>query len=470
MPEGRRIVVLGGGPAGCGAAFRLRQTARADVTLIERQSVVGGNAGSFDWGGQHLDFGSHRLHHACDPGVLSDIRALLGDDLLDRPRNGRIRLRNSFVRFPLKPADLLLRLDRAFAFGALRDMAAAPLRRRAAAGADSFADVLLRSLGPTICRDFYFPYARKIWGREPSELSGIQARRRVTANSFAKLLRRVMKPVGAGRFYYPRRGFGQISSALAATAESLGARFLMDTSVVGLQAPGGRGEPWRVETESPAGRHTTSADDVWSTVPITLLARLIRPEPPPALIEAAGNIDFRAMILIYLQLDVDQFTPIDAHYFPEGNIAITRLSEPKNYAASSEPRGTTILCAELPCDPTDAVWSMSDAQLAERVSDDLRTASLPLQRSPIAVHVRRLRHAYPIYLRGYETPFGALDDWISRQPGLLTFGRQGLFAHDNTHHALFMAYCAVDCLADGEFDIERWARYRDLFASHVVED
>ena len=29
-----------------------------------------------------------------------------------------------------------------------------------------------------------------------------------------------------------------------------------------------------------------------------------------------------------------------------------------------------------------------------------------------------------------------LDRWAEGLGGLLTFGRQGLFAHDNTHHAL----------------------------------
>jgi ubiquinone/menaquinone biosynthesis C-methylase UbiE len=40
----------------------------------------------------------------------------------------------------------------------------------------------------------------------------------------------------------------------------------------------------------------------------------------------------RAMILIYLVLEQPQFTPFDAHYFPEANLALTRLSEPKNYS------------------------------------------------------------------------------------------------------------------------------------------
>ncbi len=55
--------------------------------------------------------------------------------------------------------------------------------------------------------------------------------------------------------------------------------------------------------------------------------------------------------------------------------------------------------------------------------------------------------------------------------GILTFGRQGLFAHDNTHHALFMARCAVRCLgSDGGFQREKWENFREIFASHVVED
>jgi hypothetical protein len=52
----------------------------------------------------------------------------------------------------------------------------------------------------------------------------------------------------------------------------------------------------------------------------------------------------------------------------------------------------------------------------------------------------------------------------------LSYGRQGLFAHDNTHHALYMANAAVECLAGGRFDAGKWADYRRIFATHVVED
>jgi protoporphyrinogen oxidase len=470
------IVILGAGPAGVGGAYQLRRQKRARVSVVEQKSVVGGNAGSFEWHGQRLDYGSHRLHPACAAEILSDIKSLLGPDLLDRPRHGRIHLRDKWVHFPLKPVDLLLRLDRAFAFGTLRDMAGKSMRRRNGAG-DTFGSVLMANLGPTICHDFYFPYARKIWGRDPEELSGIQARRRVSAGSFAKLARKVLsqvpglKPPGAGRFFYPRRGYGQICEAIADAAQKDGAQLLLGWRVTGLEYVDGAAPRWRVHTQRAQESLILEADYVWSTLPISLLARaMVNPAVPADVLAAAGQIDYRAMLLVYLQLDTNQFTEYDAHYFPDAAIAITRLSEPKNYADLSEPRGRTVLCAELPCAPGDRYWNMSDEELGRLVAHDLSRAGIPLPRPAIAVHVQRLRHAYPIYLRGYEHPFGTLDAWAGSLPRFLSYGRQGLFAHDNTHHALYMAYSAVSCLQDGEFDAAQWERHRQVFATHVVED
>ncbi|HEX9107568.1 MAG TPA: FAD-dependent oxidoreductase [Longimicrobiales bacterium] len=476
-----RVLVLGAGPAGAGGAYRLRKLNRAQVTLVEQKGIVGGNAGSFDWNGHRLDFGSHRLHPACDPEILAEIRQLMGDELLDRPRHGRIRLRGRWIHFPLKPVDLLLRLDPAFATGVLADMARKKLPRTERAGRESFATVLRQGLGGTICDEFYFPYARKIWGREPEELSAIQARRRVSAGSFGKLVKKVlsavpgMKPPGAGRFFYPRNGYGAITEAYVRAAESAGADVLLGWRVTELKR---EGERWTATLEkaaapgSPAEQRTVEADYVWSTLPVTLLARMVRdPAPAPEVMSAASSLSYRSMMLVYLELPVEQFTEFDAHYFPGADVRITRLSEPKNYAVRSEPRGRTVLCAELPCSPDDPWWSWDDAALGRLVADDLAQAGLPLPALPSAVHVERLRHAYPIYLTGYEAPFAVLDRWADSVPGMLTYGRQGLFAHDNTHHALYMAYSAAKCLeSDGQFNRERWQEYRRIFETHVVED
>jgi protoporphyrinogen oxidase len=466
-----KVLILGAGPAGLGAAFKLRRELKASVIVVEQAPVVGGLAHSPEIGGQRVDLGSHRLHPACEPRVLADIQSLLGEDLLDRPRHGRIRLRGRWIHFPLKPMDLLLHLDPRFAVGSLLDRVRT--RPWSGNGRDSFASVLWRSLGPTICEEFYFPYARKIWGEDPDALSPIQAKRRVAASSFLKLIRKVMssvpgfKPPGAGRFFYPRQGFGQISEAYANAAQAEGADIRLGWRVTSLV----RGaDGWTATAQKGDDTVEIAADLVWSTVPVPILARLVQPPPPPEVVAAASAIDYRSIILIYVTVDVDHFTEFDAHYFPASEIRITRLSETKNYAARTEPRGRTTLCAELPCSPEDDVWGLDDAALGQLVADDLARAGIPLPVKPSAIAVRRLRHAYPIYRHGYERPLDVLDRWIESVPDFLSYGRQGLFAHDNTHHALYMAYSAVDCLMEGRFDEHRWSEYREIFATHVVED
>jgi protoporphyrinogen oxidase len=188
-------------------------------------------------------------------------------------------------------------------------------------------------------------------------------------------------------------------------------------------------------------------------------------------LQASKQITYRAMVLIYLVLEQSQWTPFDAHYFPAEDVKLTRLSEPKNYSGRTEPENRTVLCGELPCELNDEIWVASDEELGEMVRDSLGRCGLAIRTPVLKVVTKRLAFAYPIYRQGYEAPFAKLDQWASNLDGLLTFGRQGLFAHDNTHHALAMAYAAVDCLADsGKFDNERWRGYRTEFANHVVED
>jgi protoporphyrinogen oxidase len=465
------VVVLGAGPAGLGAAYKLARREAFQVTVVERGKHVGGNAGSFDLGGLRVDFGSHRLHPSCAPEIMADIRQMLGEDLLDRPRHGRIRLRGRWVHFPLQPVDLLTHLPPKFAFGVTCDMVN---RFGRPAAEENFATVLERGLGRTICRDFYFPYAHKIWGVPPAELDAEQARRRVSAGSLGKMVRKVLngvagkKAAGKGRFFYPSKGFGAISEAYGCAASRAGATIMLGSTVSGIETEAGRAVAVRVQ--SAQGEDRFPAQHILSTIPLSVLVKQIIPAAPANVLAAAGALRFRAMILIYLVLETERFTEYDAHYFPDAEIGITRLSEPKNYGLASLP-GTTVLCAELPCTIDDPVWRASDTELGDIVVGALSAAGIPAAARICEVASRRLPNAYPIYTRDYRGHFERIDDYLNSIDGLLTFGRQGLFAHDNTHHALAMAYAMSNCLDNtGELDRNQWQQYRREFQKHVVED
>ncbi len=468
-----RVIILGAGPAGLAAAHTLTRSGQAEVTVIERAAQAGGNSASFTIEGVTCDYGSHRFHPAAEPEVLADVKELLGDDLLLRPRHGRIRLGGKWIHFPLKLTDALMRLPKPFALSLIGDMVLKPFRKKPT-GAETFSTVLYNGLGPTISNHFYFPYVRKLWGLEPEKLAVTLAERRVGSGSVGKIVMKMLRLMPGlrsetgGRFFYPRKGFGQISAAMQESARSNGAEFLFNTEITKITRDGTR--ITGVTIRDGDSEKQLTGDLILSTIPLTGLTRLID-QPPAKVVEAARAIRFRGMILLYLVLETDQFTEFDAHYFPEASIPISRMSEPKNYSASSEPKGITVLCAELPCDPGEKWWDMSDEELGREFTGWLGQLNLPVTVPVRRCETRRLSHAYPVYDIEFQSRVDVVDEWLLGLDGLLVFGRQGLFAHDNTHHAFAMAYGAADCIdAKGQVDRDKWRRYREVFATHIVED
>ena len=469
-----RVVILGAGPAGLAAAHRLSKEQQVRVHVLEKRDEVGGNAGSFQLEGVWCDHGSHRLHAVVEPRVMDEVRSLLGAALLWRPRHGRILLQKRWIHFPLKPVDLALRLRKSFAFSLMFDTVR-KVFPRAEPTEVNFATMLEHGLGPAMSEAFYFPYMKKLFGLRPEDLAIRLAERRISGSSVFKILKKVLRqllglgPKQGSGFYYPKQGFGMISEALSRGARECGAEIQLNAGVTAIEREGQQVNGIRYTISGT--EHRLSADAVWSTLPLTGAVRMMQPAAPPEVIAAADKVCFRGMILIYLVLETDQFTEYDAHYFPELSVPISRMSEPKNYSAATEPVGKTVLCAELPSDPGDEFWGLSDAKLGELYCQWLGEMGLPVEVSVSKVMTRRLRYAYPVYDSDYSRHFKVVDDWLAGLSGFLSYGRQGLFAHDNTHHAMTMAYAAVDCLKpDGGFDDVRWAKCRLDFESHVVED
>lgn len=463
MSQGADLIVLGAGPAGLAAAWRASR-AGLSVQVLERAPEVGGMAASFDVAGIRVDHGSHRLHPSTAPGILADLHQLLGQDLQLRPRHGRLRVARHWVGFPLRPAELAAALPPAMLARVAAQALTGPLRRGTPT---SYADWLRRGLGATLYDELYEPFASKLWGLPGTELDAEQARVRVSADTPWKIIRRMLRrgDRGPGRvFHYPRRGFGQIVETMAEAATAAGASIRLGAEVDRLHAGDGG------VTVRTAGGDTLTAGHLFTTVPLPVLARIAEPPAPAAAVRSAAQLRFRAMVLIYLVHDGRPWSEFDATYLPDASTPITRISEPANYRSSPEdPAGHTVLCCELPCAVGDQWWRAGEDQLTGLVTDTLARLGLPPLRLR-GVQVRRLPSVYPVYQHGYAEHRRGLDEWAATLPHVTTFGRLGLFAHDNTHHAMAMAYDAVDALAGGRWNAESWSAARRRFAAHIVED
>lgn len=455
------VAVVGGGPAGLTAAVALAERG-FDVTLIEASGRLGGMAASIDVGGVRVDLGSHRLHPVATPRVEQLLDDLLGADLQTRPRDGRLRLGDRWVRFPLQPVDLARRLPLRFAARALADTASGPLRRhRTSHGEDTFAREVQLGLGPAMLDWFYGPYATKLWGVTPDRLAGDLARRRIAANSAGRLAAKLAATARRrpSVFRYPRRGYGQIVDTLAARCEQAGVSPRLGRRVDGL-APAETSPELRLDDGT-----TVAAGRVFWTAPLAALATAVAGAPA-----GADRLRHRAMVLAYLVFDVDRITPFDAHYLPGLDVLPTRISEPTNYRDGDDPAGRTVLCAEIPCDVGDETWAASPPELAGRIVDDLGRLGIGVP-GTVDVHVERLPRVYPVIGPADVAPLDTIHRWAGALPGIATFGRQGLFVADNLHHVMEMALQATECLAaDGAWDAPRWSRALDGFAANVVED
>jgi protoporphyrinogen oxidase len=185
---------------------------------------------------------------------------------------------------------------------------------------------------------------------------------------------------------------------------------------------------------------------------------------------AFDGLRYRGMLLVYLVLDVDRFTPFDAHYFPSEDVVFSRLSEPKNYAASPLPPGRTGLCVEIPATPGDELWNLEGRELVDWVLTDLRKVALPADGHVVGSLVRRLPSVYPVYDLGVERRMSEVESFLDTLPHLVSLGRQALFLHDNTHHTLEAAWLAASCVRAARFDHERWRSHRARIQGNVVED
>ncbi|MBT95933.1 MAG: hypothetical protein CL431_08190 [Acidimicrobiaceae bacterium] len=455
------IAIVGSGPAGLMAALRALELGH-DVEVFEGAPSIGGMSGSFEINGLRVDYGSHRLHPSTPPHLLQRISELLGDDLQSRERNGRIRLYDRWVSFPLRTTNMIRHLPLSFSLHSGLDILKRPFEKRSDL---TFEDEVTSRLGKTVASEFYSPYAEKLWGISADQLDGEQARRRVSASSPLAIIKRLVKSsTPAGRtFLYPKKGYGQIVEVIANAVIDQGGSIHLDSPVTEIRSESNT-------CQISAGEKSLTVEHVWSTAPLTKLTEIIQPKPDKGVLSAASSLRVRGMVLAYLILDQEQYTEYDAHYLPSQETRIARLSEPKNYRSGEDPEDFTILCAEIPCWVNDDVWESSDQKIGEIVISDIQKLGLPNPRY-VETRTKRLPSVYPVFERETMNDREALLMWGESLGRIVPFGRQGFLVPDNLHHTLGMGWDLAESIGGrGEVDRVQWQSSINSFKENIVED
>jgi protoporphyrinogen oxidase len=334
-----RIIILGAGPTGLGAAYRLRELGYNNFSLYEREERVGGCASSirtetgFTW-----DFGVHVLfsQSAYFNRVMDTV---LAGEWIEQRRDAQIWMHGRFVPYPLQYNihHLPNELHRDCFLG---------LARAATYRADPPANFLawiVKSFGHGIARHFMVPYNEKVWGVPLDSLDINWIAERVPRPDLKRVLANFLDARdddGWGPnawFRYPRTG--GIGTVWRRVADRVGPERIV------LRRP--------VTRVDPAQRRVYFADgdecyDVLiSTIP---LDRLVMIAAIDALRPAAAALKSSTVHII--GIGIEGTTPARLGdrrwiYFPDPSLPFYRVSVLSNFSPANAPNGHWSLLAEV---------------------------------------------------------------------------------------------------------------------------
>lgn len=420
-----KFVIAGAGIAGLTLAYELCKSG-ADVTVIEKESIVGGLARSFSYdNGYTFDAGPHRFYSE-SPAVLQLIHEVLAEDILTMPRKSGVRMFNRYFEWPLGLGDLF-RMPLRECLAVAVDM----FIKESRAG-ESFEDYILASYGRTLYEIFFKPYTEKFLRLPCSKISkhwaltGIDRAvidSSIKVDNLSSLAKSFLSPKSPLQFIYPKSGgIGVFSEKLSQMITALGGTVITGCAVTGVSRDG-----FSVRTVSAGGIAYDCDSLVW-TAPISELMDILRVPSP--------ELSYLSLVIYNFMTTVEQKPTYQWCYFGAEDVPFNRISYPTLFNASLAPPGETGICVEVTCRRGEAVWQNPDGMKEQILTAMLKNGVISSQEEILGCHIELVSGAYPIYTLDYEEKLSAAVSQVSRFKGVELLGRTGRFWYNNMDHSI----------------------------------
>ena len=438
------LTVLGGGPAGLAIAFYTNKAGRP-FKLYEKSAELGGMCRTFQHGGHRYDAGAHRFHDR-DQEITRDVRELMGDELISVSAPSKLWTRGKLIDFPPTPLNAVFSFGLASAVRISLEVLGARWRAKECV---NFRDFARAQFGKTLAQRMLIDYSEKLWGLPADQLSPDIATRRLQGMTLHTLLLELLLPGRKtthidGTFLYPRRGYGEIVTRLAASLPQDSLATKHEVSRLEVNA----GAITHIHFSN--GRTNRVEDRVVSTLPLVLLVKLLGEKVPAAAREAATRLRFRQLRLIFLRLRRPRVSNNATIYIPAPNFRVSRVYEPKIRSEFMAPSHETSLVAEIPCFPKDDISTMPDELLAARVIDELLLTGIIDRSDLMEWRHHLLPFAYPVYSLGYRREVSTITNCLAAITNLDMLGRAGSFYYSHLHDQLRLSKNYVDALESAD--------------------
>jgi protoporphyrinogen oxidase len=439
------VLIVGAGPAGLGAAYKLNQAGFNDWAIYERQRDVGGLSASFvDEHGFTWDIGGHVVfsHYDLFTKLLDDLIEPSG--WIEHERESWIHILDDWVPYPFQ--NNIHRLPAGECADCLKGLLEAA-GARGRAPFESFDDFIERTFGDGIARLFMRPYNEKSWAYPPSDMDAGWIADRVSVPDAERVKRNVeLKRDDCGwgpnnTFRFPvHGGTGAIWKALAD-------RLPAERIFTGLAA---------VELDVEA--HTITLADgqvqdygtLISTMPINKLAQISGVE---GWIEATSKLKSSMVNVVGLGLVGGPPPALKTKcwmYFPEPKYPFYRVTHFSRYSPNNVPEISNQW--SLMCEVSESrAKPVNPATLVEEVVAGLTETGLITGSGAVShTWTGRAKHARPTPTRGRDDILGTvLPDMYENR--ILSRGRFGGWRYEvgNMDHSFMQGYEAADHIING---------------------
>lgn len=443
----KKIMIMGGGPAGLAAGYELSKAGH-QVTIVEKNSQVGGISKTVNKNDYRFDLGGHRFFTKIDE-VQQLWEEVLQKDFLVRPRLSRIYYRGKFFDYPLKPMNAL------FSMGVLESIVIVlsyiQAKVKPIQPEESFEDWVSNRFGKRLYQHFFKSYTEKVWGIPCTDLKAEWAAQRIKGLSltsaifnalFGRFKKNTIKTL-IEEFNYPRLGPGMMYEAMAEQIASRGGTVLTGTSVSSILVDDNKIQS--VEITGPDGSTETLTADVFlSSLALRDLVHMMTPRPADKVVAAAGNMKYRDFLIVSLALEKDYLFPDNWIYVHSPEVKLGRIQNFKQWSPAMVPEeGCSSLGLEYFCNEGDETWNKADDDLISTAIQEIDKIGLIDKAWVKWGTVVRVPKAYPVYDEDYQHSLPVIKEFIGGFTNLQTMGRNGLHRYNNMDHSILTGLLAA---------------------------
>lgn len=440
-----KIIIIGAGPCGLGAAYHLNKLGHTDWQVFERNDYVGGLSTSFlDGNCFTWDVGGHVLFSHYDYFDKA-VAESLGNSYYEHQRESWVRILQTWVPYPfqnnvryLPDAALKECVD------GLRNLVGNPV------ASENFCEWMDTVFGYGIVKYFMEPYNRKVWGVPLETMSKEWIAERVSVVD----LERIEHNIAGQRddlswgpnnvFKFPK--YGGTGSIYEGIAKPLYQKILLGCEMSGIDLD--------QKTVTFSNGRAEQYDILINTSPLDLLVSRCR-AVPEQVADAAGGLVHNGGLITGLGFQGKRDDSKCWMYFPENNSPFYRVTNFHNYSRYNVPSGNTELYFSLMCETTYSPHKPEDkSRIVETTLQGLVNSGMIDEKQKERIASRYLidiPYSYPVPTLGRDKALATIQPYLESR-SVYSRGRFGAWKYEvgNMDHSFMQGVELVDNLLSGK--------------------